>query len=413
MFIHWGPYSLKGVEASWPIMRPKGGPEWGKLVSEPEYRELPKRFNPVRFDPADWVHLAKQAGMRYMVFTSKHHDGFCMFDSSYTDYKITKTPYGKDTLAALSDACTREGMPLGLYYSPPDLNHPGYRDTTKPSSLNWNGEPTRPDWPLYLDYMEMQLRELLTRYGDVALIWFDGLRNQKKYDGLRFHKLIHDLQPATLINDRIGLQGDYATPEQFIPAAIPTKSSGLHGTIDSSVIKASNNVPAAEDFQLWETCMTINGTWAHNPRDIEYKSTTQLIQALVETASRGGNFLLNVGPTPEGTIQPEFQERLQGIGKWIETNGEAIYGSTFGPLQGLPFGRTTAKGNTVYVHVYEWPQGGKLTVEGLVGKVSRVTQLSGAKRLSHRQSGRRLTIDGPAEAPDPHVSVLAIELRQP
>ena len=151
MFIQWGPDSLKGVEASWPIMRPEGEQKWGELVSEPEYRELPKQFNPVKFDPADWVRLAKQAGMRYMVFTSKHHDGFCMFDSSYTNYKITKTPYGKDTLAAVSDACAREEMPLGFYYSPPDLNHPGYRDTAKAPRPNWNGEPTRPACPLYLD----------------------------------------------------------------------------------------------------------------------------------------------------------------------------------------------------------------------------------------------------------------------
>src|SRR5437763_2435918 len=152
MFIHWGPYSLASVEASWPIMRPsKEFP-----ISEMEYRALPARFNPVHFDPYAWVALAKAAGQQYMVFTTKHHDGFCMFDTSYTDYKITNTPYGKDIVAQLSAASKERGMPLGFYYSPPDMHHPAFRDTSKPAAENWNGEPTRLEWPLYLDYMQLQ-----------------------------------------------------------------------------------------------------------------------------------------------------------------------------------------------------------------------------------------------------------------
>jgi hypothetical protein len=161
MFIHWGPYSLASVEASWPIMRPDPGG-----ISEPDYRALRERFNPVQFDPKEWIRLARDAGQRYMVFTTKHHDGFSMFDSAYTDYKITRTPYQKDIVAMLADAAKQEGMPLGFYYSPPDMNHPAFRDTSKPASANWAGEPARPEWPLYLDYMELQVRELLTRYGD-------------------------------------------------------------------------------------------------------------------------------------------------------------------------------------------------------------------------------------------------------
>ena len=174
MFIHWGPYSLASVEASWPIMIPG---KWG--ISETDYRALPQKFNPVEFDARSWVRLAKAAGQRYMVFTSKHHDGFCMFDSQFTDYKITQTPYGKDIVAELAEAARAEGMPLGFYYSPPDMNHPAFRDTTKLSSTNWQGEPQRPEWPLYLDYMELQVRELLTRYGEVFVVWFDGLGNKK------------------------------------------------------------------------------------------------------------------------------------------------------------------------------------------------------------------------------------------
>jgi len=411
MFIHWGPYSLKGVEASWPIMRPDDKRHWGRLVTEAEYRALPKRFNPVKFDPDQWVRLAQEAGMRYMVFTTKHHDGFCMFDTSYTDYKITNTPYGKDIVAMLSKACARRKMPLGFYYSPPDMNHPDFRDTSKPAKENWGGEPTRAGWPVYLDYMEIQLRELLTRYGDVALIWFDGLRDQRKYDGLRFHKLIHELQPATLINDRIGLPGDFATPEQYVPPAIPTKVSGFKGNINPAELSPSAAVPSARDFRLWETCMTINDTWAYNPRDRDYKSSTKLIQSLVEAASRGGNFLLNVGPTPEGTIQPEFKQRLRDIGAWLKVNGEAIYGTTYGPIQGLSFGRTTAKGNTVYLHVFEWPRDGRLMLAGWDEGVAAVKLLSGGKVLEFKQVGNKLTIDVPEAKPDPHVSVLAITLR--
>src|SRR5882762_2443070 len=198
MFIHWGPYSLASVEASWPIMTPK--PDG---ISEAEYRELRRRFNPTRFDPYHFVDLARGAGQRYMVFTTKHHDGFCMFEPSYTDYKITNTPYGKDIVAQLAQACKERSMPLGFYYSPPDMHHPAFRDTSKLTKKNWDGEPERPEWPLYLDYMQLQLTELLTKYGPVALIWFDGLHHQEKYGGVRFINRIHQLQPSTLVNDAL------------------------------------------------------------------------------------------------------------------------------------------------------------------------------------------------------------------
>jgi len=223
MFIHWGAYSVASVEASWPIMEPEA--QWN--ITEPEYVSLFKRFNPTQYDPAAWVELAKEAGQRYMVFTTKHHEGFCMFDSALTDYKITNTPYGKDVTAMLSKAAQEAGMPLGFYYSPPDMHHPGYRDTSKLVKDSWHGDPTRPEWATYLDYMEGQLRELLTKYGPVVLIWFDGLDKEGKYQGQRFISLIHELQPATLVNNRIGVPGDFATPEQFIPDRIPTKSAAI------------------------------------------------------------------------------------------------------------------------------------------------------------------------------------------
>src|SRR5271169_1952656 len=349
MFIHWGPYSLASVEASWPIMRPTPGG-----ITEAEYRALPQRFNPAKFDPDAFIDLARAAGQQYMVFTTKHHDGFCMFDSSYTDYKITNTPYGKDIVKQLSQACDARNMHLGFYYSPPDMHHPDFRDTTKLARDNWNGEPQRPEWPIYLDYMQLQLTELLTKYGPVALIWFDGLHHQEKYNGARFIRLIREFQPATLVNDRIGVDADYETPEQFIPTAIPTKGVVLTG-VDPEVSKQlKNTVPRPEDFRLWETCMTINNTWAYNKNDHDYKSEQTLIRALVEVASRGGIFLLNVGPQPDGQIQPEFRQRLQAIGDWLTLNGDSIYGTTYGPVQGVAGLRTTAKGKSIYLHLFDW-----------------------------------------------------------
>jgi alpha-L-fucosidase len=394
MFIHWGPYSLASVEASWPIMEPGN---WH--ISEAEYRALPQRFNPVEFDPDAWVRLARDAGMRYMVFTTKHHDGFCMFDSSFTRYKITNTPYKKDIVAMLATAAREHEMPLGFYYSPPDMNHPGYRDTSKLASTNWKGEPERAEWAIYIDYMDMQVRELLTRYGNVEVMWFDG-GDSPMWDGYRIHRTIRSLQPQTLINNRLGLPGDFGTPEQFVPKVIPSKDADLE----------SGKKAAGEGFRPWETCMTINETWAYNKNDTKYKSSQQLIRTLVDVASKGGNLLLNVGPTPQGTIQPEFQERLLAIGKWLEVNGDAIYGTTYGPLQDLSWGRTTAKGKTVYLHVFDWPNA-RTKLPGLKGNVAKVTLLAGKKPVAYSQSGTELTLDLAGPAPDPNASVLAIEMR--
>lgn len=404
MFIHWGPYSLASVEASWPIMRPS--PNFP--ITEAEYRALPRRFNPTRFEPAAFVELAKSAHQRYIVFTTKHHDGFCMFDSAYTDYKITNTPYKKDIVAQLAGACHEAGMPLGFYYSPPDMNHPAFRDTSQLASKNWNGEPTRPEWPMYLDYMELQLRELLTGYGEVALIWFDGLYNQRKFDGNRMHRAILEVQPQVLINNRIGIPGDFETPEQFLPESIPVKGD----TLDFDHRKAGTDptyVPTVDEFRLWETCMTINQTWAYNKNDREFKSSQYLIRTLVEVASRGGNFLLNVGPEPDGTIQPEFSERLHAIGKWMEINGDSIYGTTYGPVQGESAFRMTAKGSDVFVHLFDWP-GTKLEiVSSRLPKIIGAGLLANGRPLPFSQEEKRVRIDLPPQAPDPNVTVIRLK----
>jgi alpha-L-fucosidase len=409
LFIHWGPYSLASVEASWPIMVP----DPRQALTQAEYEELYKKFNPTGFDPQAWVRLAREAGQRYIVFTAKHHDGFCMFDTALTDYKITRTPYGKDIAAELARAAHQADMPLGFYYSPPDMHHPGFRDTARLAKENWHGQPERPEWATYLDYMESQLRELLTGYGPVAIIWFDGLDHPEKYDGARFYRLIHELQPDTLINNRLGLPGDFETPEQFIPASIPTRSAKIQmaGTERLPKSQPGGALPTSpEDFQLWETCMTINRTWAYNRNDRAYKSPTELIRALVEVASKGGNLLLDVGPTPQGTIQPEFQERLLAMGNWLKLNGASIYGTTYGPLQNLPWGKTTAKGNIVYLHVFDWPQG-NLEVDGLHARVTRAVLVANGHTLKFKQRGESLSIALPNQAPDPADSVVALRLQ--
>jgi len=432
LFIHWGAYSVAGVEASWPIMKPEWCPH-SPPISEREYVELPLRFNPTEYDPGGWVQTAKQAGMRYMVITTKHHDGFCMFDAPGTDYKITNTPYGKDVIALLAAACHEQQMPLGFYYSPPDMHHPGFRNTSKPARENWNGEPSRSRWSSYLDYMESHLRTLLTNYGPVAIIWFDGLFGVTKYNPPRFHKLIHDLSPNTLVNDRLGPGGDYVTPEQFFPDGIPIKPTEepadiTPGAVDAiiglskilpqkwfvSLIQSlakkrypTSPYPLPQDFQLWEACMTMNDSWGYNPNDKNFKSPETLIRTLVEVASRGGNFLLNVGPTPQGTFPIEAQQRLQRFGEWMGTNGESIYKTTYGPLQNLAIGRTTTKQGTIYLHLID-RAGARLDLPGIPGKVVSVSLLQGGRICAFEQSGDRLRIDTSAVAPDAFIPVLAI-----
>ena len=258
--------------------------------------------------------------------------------------------------------------------------------------------------------MNAQLRELLTEYGPVALIWFDGLSQREKYHGQEVVDLVRQIQPATLVNDRIGVPGDFETPEQTIPERIPTLSAPS-GPPGAATTTDSPAVPAPEDFRLWETCMTINDTWAYNKNDTHFKSTQELIQDLADVASKGGNFLLDVGPTPEGTIQPEFAERLEEMGKWMKVYGDSIYGTTYGPLQNLPYGRTTAKGKIVYLHVFAWPTEPTLEVPGFQGRVAQINILGDKRKLHWRQSAEKVEIEVPPTPPDPSDTVLQIVTR--
>lgn len=447
LFIHWGAYSVAGVEASWSMMAPELAAVMFRTriaITEQEYVALPAQFNPLDFDADEWVRLAQQAGMRYMVITTKHHDGFCMFDAPGTDYKITRTSYGKDICHELARACARAGMRLGFYYSPPDMHHPGYRDTSKPVSANWTGEPKRREWGTYLDYMESHIRKLLTDYGDVSVLWFDGLTSHAKYDPERFHRLVHELNPNTLINDRLGEDYDFITPEQFIPRqGIPARSGkpnpsmnpggdaffrlmcGLSRTplIKNWVLRQAQKYgdggmdlakvyqepcPAPERFQPWETCMTMGTTWANNPQETKWKASGELVRNLVEVASRGGNYLLNVGPSARGTFPAQAVERLQYIGRWMKTAGEAIYGSSYSALQGQSWGRATCKENYIYLHIFDWPVEGRLVVAPFPGVARRVSALGGGA-LAFEQEGVCLKIALPERPFDPDVPVVAVE----
>jgi alpha-L-fucosidase len=448
LFIHWGPYAVAGIEASWPIMAPElSEAMFGTKtrITEAVYRGLPERFNPVDFDPDSWVSTAWNAGMEYIVMTAKHHDGFCMFDAPGTDYKITNTPYCKDICQELANACARAGIPLGFYYSPPDMHHPGYRDTRLPAVKNWLGEPGRSEWFGYLDYMESHIRALLTNYGEVSILWFDGLVNHAKYDPARFHQLVHDLSPKTLINDRLGAGYDFITPEQFIPNAgisvqtgkLPSgddpgaeglfravnaliKVPGIRTLIRKQLDKygegklelnkvAQEPYPSPERFQPWETCMTMGKSWAHNPDETDWKAPGELLHNLTAAASRGGNYLLNVGPTALGTFPPEAVERLDAIGRWMDIYQEAIHGTIYKPLGYLSWGSATRKGDQLYLFIFDWPADGVLEVDPFPGTVCGVRVYNGDD-LSHRIQGTGLSIDISSQAPDSDLPVLVVEI---
>src|SRR5262245_51358943 len=336
LFIHWGVYAVRG-EGEWVMQNAR--------ITIPEYeRDFPSAFNPVKFDAAQWVAMAKAAGMPYITSTSKHHDGFAMYDSKVTDWDIVdRTPYKKDVLKALADECKKQGLKLFFYHSQLDWHHPDYFPRGRTGLFA--GRPETGDFNRYLDYMDGQLRELLTGYGEIGGIWFDGWwdkpeaewRLRKTYD------LIHSLQPAALVGSnhhRKPFAGeDFQMFEKDLPGA---NTAGFN---DKSEI---GTLPL-------EMCETMNNSWGYNKTDERYKSTKDLVRLLVKAAGYDANLLLNVGPRPDGTIQPEVVSRHEEIEAGPAKNGEAVYGTRGGPVTPRPWGVTTHKGGRVYVHVLDWP----------------------------------------------------------
>jgi alpha-L-fucosidase len=335
LFIHWGLYSVLG-KGEWVMNNDK--------LTVAQYEKLAPGFNPTEFNPAEWVAMVKDAGMKYITITSKHHDGFAMWGTKQSDWDIVdRTPYRKDPLKMLAEECHRQGIKLFFYHSQLDWHHPDYYPLGRTGHAS--GRPEGGDFNKYLDYMDSQLRELLTGYGEVGGIWFDGMWDKPDANWRinQTYSLIHSLQPAALVGSNHHLKPfegeDFQMFEKDLPGG---RNSGFN---DKSEIGA---LPL-------ETCDTINNAWGYNSTDKKFKSTKQLVQYLVRAAGNNANFLLNVGPMPTGKIQPEFVERLHGMGEWMRTNGQSIYDTRGGPVTPRPWGVTTQKAGKIYVHVLDWP----------------------------------------------------------
>lgn len=416
MFIHWGVYSqwggvYHGHEQA------RGGAEWIMnrcKIPVAEYQERAKSFNPVNYDPDAWVKLAKEAGMKYIVITAKHHDGFALFDSKASKWNVVDaTAYGKDLLKPLADACRKYGVKLGFYYSQAqDWNNPGGSVARKEMSEGWpnpdsakidaytkahNGhwdpaQETR-SFAKYIDEVAVpQVKELMTNYGDIAVLWWDTPTNMTDEAALKLQALLK-LQPHIITNDRLkrpNFPGDTKTPEQKIPT-----QSELDG-------------------KDWETCMTMNGSWGYKSWDHKWKSTETLIRNLIDIASKGGNYLLNVGPKDDGTFPQESIDRLKQIGSWLKVNHEAVYATKASPVAPFDWGRCTSvesnNKTTLYFSVFNWPSDGKLVVPGLKNKIVSAKLLGGGNVKAQLVNGG-MQINVPAKAIDPIATVIKVEVQ--
>jgi alpha-L-fucosidase len=391
LFIHWGVYSVLG-DGEW-VMN-------NQRIPVETYEKIPSFFNPTEFDPKEWVDVVKAAGMKYITITSKHHDGFAMFNSAVSDYDVVdRTPYKKDILKMLADECHRQGIKLFFYHSQLDWHNPDYFPRGK-TGVGYTGRPESGDWYRYLDYMDAQLTELLTNYGEIGGIWFDGMWDKKDADWRlgKTYSLIHKLQPAALVGSnhhQAPFPGeDFQMFEKDLPGHNTTGFSG-----DSKV----GSLPL-------ETCETINNSWGFNLQDKGNKSKKELIQYLVKAAGYNANFLLNVGPMPNGKIQPDHIALLKQMGEWLAKNGETIYGTQGGPLSAREWGVCTQKGERVFIHILNW-QDESLLIPSWGKRVKSAKLFSSGTPIKFVQNDYGITLKIPSTQMDEIDTIVELDTR--
>ena len=365
MFVHWGLYSLVGRH------------EWvmeNEAIPVAEYEKLAQRFNPKPHPARDWAKLAKRAGMRYMVMTTKHHEGFCLFDTKYTDYCAPKV-CGRDLVAEFVEAARAEGLRVGFYYSLMDWHHPDGARCAEDEGARRR----------FVEYIQGQVRELMTNYGKVDIMWYDVRwpLSPEGWESARMNKMVRELQPDIIINDRSGLPEDFSTPEQ--------------------------HVTAEPGGRAWEACMTMNESWGYHKADDAWKTPKQILRYLITCARDGGNYLLNIGPKPDGSVPEESVRILEEVGRWMEKYGHTIYGAEPCEVKRSQFANFTRKGNRLYVHVYFWP-GSEWSVGGLRTEVRSARLLPDGRKVEFSQDDFGVRFRGlPEEPPDQPISVLELQ----
>ena len=406
MFIHWGLYALPARQ------------EWYKnndRLTNEQYQKYFDEFNPDLYNPREWAKMAKEAGMKYIVITSKHHEGFCLFDSKFTDYKASNTPYGKDILKEFVDGFRAEGLKVGFYYSLIDWHHPDYTiDVLHPLRQETDSAYDRlnkgRDMNKYRLYIKNQLKELLTNYGEISFIWFDMSfpgkhgKDSKDWDSESLIKLARTLQPGILINDRLGLSDveggwDFITPEQVRLTKWPEKNG--------------KKIP-------WETCQTMSGYWGYYRDENRWKKSEQLLEMLIETVSRGGNLLLNVGPTGRGLFDDQIQERLKFIGDWMKSNSRSIYGCTEAPAEFIPPANSLLTYNPVtkrlYIHLFNYRIEERVTLVNALDKIKYAQFLHDASEIRYRPGREENTKNDaifqvPVQKPSMELPVIEVFLK--